>query len=484
LSGARASYLALAALVLLTALRLAVAGAMPLSPDEAYYWVWSRALAPGYPDHPPMVALWIAAGTALAGPGALGVRLLAPLSAAIGSLLLADAGARLLPGRGAGLFAAVALNATLLFGAGAVTMTPDTPLLFFWTAALWACARLLASGRGAWLLAAGIAAGLALASKYTAAFLGLGMALWLIATPLRRHLRGPWPWLGAAAALACFAPTIAWNADHGWASFLRQGGRAGVFAPDRALRFLGELIGGQVGLATPLLFLFAAGGIVLAARRVRRGPEWTLLCALSLPPVLVFVEHALGDRVQANWPAIVYPAAFIAAAGLAAPFWMRLRVPAVALGLAITLLVSVQAAFTPVTVPAHYDPTMRQFAGWPDLAAQVDAARQTAGATFVAVDDYGVAAELARLLPPGVPVVGVDPRWALFTLPRPDLGGATGLLVRSFRRDDRPDPRPWAGIAPAGTATRGRDGVTAEAFRLYRVAGRPDADGLAVMPRP
>jgi len=40
------------------ALRLVVAASIPLVPDEAYYWVWSRALAPGYPDHPPMVALW------------------------------------------------------------------------------------------------------------------------------------------------------------------------------------------------------------------------------------------------------------------------------------------------------------------------------------------------------------------------------------------------------------------------------------------
>ena len=36
---------------------------MPLSPDEAYYWVWSHALAAGYLDHPPMVALWVRAGT-------------------------------------------------------------------------------------------------------------------------------------------------------------------------------------------------------------------------------------------------------------------------------------------------------------------------------------------------------------------------------------------------------------------------------------
>ena len=47
----------LAALAGLTLLRLVVAAILPLAPDEAYYWAWSRDLQGGYLDHPPMVAL-------------------------------------------------------------------------------------------------------------------------------------------------------------------------------------------------------------------------------------------------------------------------------------------------------------------------------------------------------------------------------------------------------------------------------------------
>jgi hypothetical protein len=65
--------IALWALLAVTALRLLVAALVPLAPDEAYYWVWSRALQPGYLDHPPMVALFIRAGTLLAGEGAFGI---------------------------------------------------------------------------------------------------------------------------------------------------------------------------------------------------------------------------------------------------------------------------------------------------------------------------------------------------------------------------------------------------------------------------
>ena len=189
----------------------------PLAPDEAYYWIFSRALAPGYLDHPPMVALWIRAGTAIAGQGALGVRLLGPLAGAIGSLLLFDASERLWPSessrrefgtrarRGqAGVTAAALLNATLLAGVGAVIMTPDTPLLFFWTGCLWALARLLRSGRPVWWLAVGVFAGLALASKYTALLLWLGIGLWLSWVPSQRRW---WrsPMLGPGYSSACWS---------------------------------------------------------------------------------------------------------------------------------------------------------------------------------------------------------------------------------------------------------------------------------------
>ena len=148
-----------AALAAVTLIRLAVAALAPLAPDETYYWVWSHALAFGYLDHPPMVALWIKAGTLLAGQTALGVRLLGPPAAALASCMLFDAARVLFPSTEVGVAAVVLLNATLLLGVGTVIMTPDSPLLFFWTASLWAMARIAAGGPGIWWLAAGAVRG-------------------------------------------------------------------------------------------------------------------------------------------------------------------------------------------------------------------------------------------------------------------------------------------------------------------------------------
>jgi 4-amino-4-deoxy-L-arabinose transferase-like glycosyltransferase len=475
------------ALAALTLLRLIVAATVPLTPDEAYYWVRSRVLAPGYPDHPPMVALWIRLGTSVAGDGPLGVRLLAPLSLAVASLLIADAGDRLLPDRHAGIRAAALLNATLLFGVGGVLMTPDAPLLAFWTASLWSLARLLDSGHPGWWFAAGLFAGLAMVSKYTAGLLWFGIAAWpLISPSARRWLRHPAPWIAALLAAGIFLPVVIWDAGHGWASFARQGGRMAAWHPWQAMRFVAELIGGQAGLVTPLVFVLCGAGVIEATRRSwrTRDPAWTLLAALTLPSVVLFTEHALGDRVQGNWPAVIYPAAAIAAGALRKPRWQRLSVPAIALGFGLTGLAYLQAWFGVLPLPARDDPIARQIAGWDALAAEVDAARRQTGAGFVAADQYGVAAELARELPRGVTVAGVQSRWAQFGFSPGKLAGQAGILVHSSRRAGEVDLRPWSAVVPAGVAERRRGADTVEVFQLYRVDVPRDSPAAVILPRP
>lgn len=472
-----------AALLALTVLRLVVAACVPLSPDEAYYWIWSRNLAGGYFDHPPMVALWIRVGTFLCGDTPLGVRVLAPLSVALGSVLLARAGAVFTGSQAQGVMAAALLNATLAFGVGAVTMTPDTPLLFFWVCALAALARFLASGRGAWLLAVGAGTGLALASKYTAIFLGASVAIWFLAVPaLRPWLRTLWPWASGALALLIFAPVITWNAAHHWAGFAKQGGRIGGFRPGQALTYLAELIGGQIGMLTPLVFLLCCVGVWVAARRawLGRDPALVLLVLLTLLPLPIFFQHVIADRVQANWPAIVYPSAVL----LGAMVWARLHRPALALGFALTAPVYLQAAWPVLPIPAKLDPSMKRLAGWADFARDVEAARLAQGAQYIVADNYPIAAMLAWHAKTDVPIVAAQARWALFDLPRPDLTGQTGLLVRSARSAENFEARPWPGLSNAGTAQRTRDGVTAEVFRLYRVTGQSIDPRFVTLPRP
>jgi 4-amino-4-deoxy-L-arabinose transferase-like glycosyltransferase len=479
----------LAALAALTALRLVVCAVLPLAPDEAYYWVWARDLQGGYLDHPPMIALFIRAGTFLVGETALGVRLMGPVCLAIGSVLLARATEDLFPGRKAGPWAALLFNATLLAGVGAVAMTPDTPLIAFWAATIWALARLYRTGDGRWWLAVGVFAGAALLSKYTAALLGLGVIVWLLLDPAARRWFRHWQlWAGGLLAVAIFSPVIWWNAHHGWASFAKQGGRAGTVEAGRALRYLGELIGGQVGLATPLVFVLCVAGVGAAARRwwrLRDGAA-LLLAALTIPGAAIFLWQATGSRVQGNWPAILYPAATIAAAALlTGPAWLRLRRPAAVLGLALSGAVYLQAIAAPLPLPRRVDPTLARLGGWEEFLTRLDATMAREGAAFVAAEEYGLAAVLAFGLPRGRVVIAMDPRWRYFSLPAPAVG-VTGLLIRSERRGEGAPLWPGAEALPDGEGrlVRSRHGIEAEAYRLHRVTTGPGQPPAAVLPRP
>jgi 4-amino-4-deoxy-L-arabinose transferase-like glycosyltransferase len=462
-------------LAALTLIRLIVASVVPLAPDETYYWVWSRALAAGYYDHPPMVALWIRLGTSLAGADQFGVRLLGPLAAAIGSVLVYDTAEHLFPSRSAGLIAATLLNATLALSVGAVIMTPDTPMLLFWTATLWAGARLASGGTPAWWLVAGGFSGLALVSKYTGAFLPVGLFLFGV-TAMPRALRRPEPWVGALLAGMLFLPTILWNAEHDWAGFLRQGGRVADWQPARAVQFLAELVGGQIGLVTPGIFVLFTAGIVMAVRvTVRsRAPAWTLLAALSLPAILVFVEHAVGDRVEGNWPAVLYPTAAVAASGLTGQQWRRWTLPSCGLGFAIAVVLYGHVLVGWPAVSGGRDPVARQLFGWTDLAARAEGARQTAYAEFIAAEPYGTAAELAWALPAGVTVVGTGARWALTTLNPAATGDQYGVLIRPVRYGDALNPDEWSDVKRLpGIARTGENGEI-ERYAVFLVRS---ADG-------
>ncbi len=447
----------LASLAALTLLRLILAATLPLAPDEAYYWLWSQHLQAGYYDHPPMVALFIRAGTLLAGPSAFGIRLFAPLSAATGSYLLWRAAEDLCPNRHAGLIAAGLFNATLVAGAGAIIITPDTPLLLFWAAALAAAGRLLAMREPRWWLALGMAAGFAMLSKYTGFLLVVGIGLWLLTSnPGRRHLKTPWPWAALAIALLIFAPDLAWNQAHHWVSYLKQGGRVAQFDPGRALQFLAELVLGEAGLATPIifgLFVYAIWRLCHAHNAIAQ-----LLLWLTLLPAGLFVEHACFDRVQANWPAIIYPGACVAASCLPVSTLGRWLKPALGLGFAITLLVYAQAVGGLLPLPPSRDPATLQLAGWSAFAAELG----RKNAAFLTSDDYATTAELAFHATPGNTVAAYDPRWRYFSFPSAAaLAGQAGILVT--RRHDAACP------VLLGTLARQSRNGTVMTYRLCRV---------------
>lgn len=210
---------ALALVALATALHVLYAGWIPLAPQEAYYWQWSRHLDLSYFDHPPLAAWTIRLATDLFGHSERSIRLAAALHSVLFCLFFFLAGRRLF-GPAAALLSLGTMLLTPLFALGQTVITPDGPLLAGWAAALYCTVRAVDEERGPWLLAAGAAAGLACLGKYTGFLLFPQMLAALLLDPRgRRLLRTPWPWLGVALAAAAFSPVVWWNARHEWASF-------------------------------------------------------------------------------------------------------------------------------------------------------------------------------------------------------------------------------------------------------------------------
>jgi 4-amino-4-deoxy-L-arabinose transferase-like glycosyltransferase len=467
----------------LVALRLVAAAWTPLTFDEAYYWMWSKHLAGGYYDHPPGVAFVIRLGTMIAGDTELGVRLVSILLALPMSWAVYRTAAILFGGMRVAATAALLLNVTLMAAVGTLIVTPDAPLLVASSFVLFFLAKVLETGRGAWWLAVGAAAGLALLSKYTALFFGPAILIWLVSVPkLRRWLISPWPYLGGLMALAIFSPVILWNADHQWVSFLKQFGRARI--EDFRPAFIGELIPTQIAFATPLVFILGAMGLYALLRRHAGASAARMLINTTFWTIAAyFIWHSLHARVEANWFAPVYPAFAIAAAVAAiltrwdarqqrvADFCRRWAAP---VGILMFALLIVQAN-TGLLSGYRRDATVRSVGvGWRELAGEIEAVRARVGAACVLAPDYGTTGWLAFYLPKGTCVVQPTQRIRYINMPEPAPALLAGKLL--YVDEARPGGRPYltemfARVEKVAELTRKRGPLTIETYALDLLEG-------------
>jgi 4-amino-4-deoxy-L-arabinose transferase-like glycosyltransferase len=419
-------------------LRLTIAARTPLVPDEAYYWDWSRRLAAGYFDHPPAIAALVRVGTALLGATPLGIRL-APVLAGSATAVLMAAIARHLAGDRAALLAAAIVACMPLSAVGAMVATPDAPLDLGIAMMLFAIMHALAPDDGRhpldWWVVVGVSFGVALVSKYTAAIVGLVALLGLLARPrLRASLRTPGPYVAVAIALVVFAPVVVWNMHHDWVSFRFQLAHGLGAGRGSALGHEAELVGGQLGLASPLLFGLLAVTVARALRQSARDERATLLAIVASGVLAFFAITALRAPVEGNWPAPAYVPAIPLLASAAATNrtverWLAAAC-ALAGGISIVLLAHLVLRFS--FVPVRFDPSL-QLAGWDALARQVEETRRALPGrdrTWVAARSYQDAAELAFHLPDHPVTFAIDGRTARDAESQYDLWPALAALAR------------------------------------------------------
>lgn len=376
-------------------------------PDTIDHWVQSRVWSLGYAEHPPMVAWLLALAT-----GVLGSSQAALETIAQGANLLVMAGdyalAAWLFGPLAAAFTVVFLEATVYFTAGSTVFQIDQPLMLFWLAALACLLAYRRTGRGRWLLAMGVCAGLGGLSKYTMVLFYLGLGAWMLLVPgARREWRNPYQYLGGLAALAVVSPVVAWNARHDWVSFRYQLDKA-----------TGDTVFGLASLAFVVgaVLLFSAVVVGWGApalwrrwRQDRLGhPDAAVLAVMGLAPLAFFVLVLLqGSFSDPKWANVGMLALFPLFGREAAARWRAgrrrgvLGVAGAAYGLNVALLGLVVAQALHPFLPLPRDPT-DQVVAWERTGRQVHALLREQGIPppeYVVSMFYPLASQFALHLP-------------------------------------------------------------------------------------
>jgi hypothetical protein len=494
-----------------TLLRFLLAESTGLGVDESYAVAVARHFSLSYFDHPPL-HFWLAGAMARLAHSESGnvVRFPFVICFAATTWLMYRIGARLFNER-AGAVAALLLNVSAVFS---VTtggwVLPDGPLMMFMLASVAVIADILFADtptslpresavwparprmlRGSdtfrWAVA-GAFAGVAMLSKYHGVFVLAGTFLFLLTSaPHRKWLATPGPYIGAAVACALFTPVLIWNSEHGWVSFLFQGGRA---AGRGGLHFDSMLasIGGQAAYVFPWIWVPLA---VVLWGALRAGPRdaarWFFLC-LGIGPIATFTLIALrGDPGLPHWEApgylMLFPvlgaavAARLARGDKLAHRWIRWS----AWGfIALVTILATQTAngWMERVAPGAFakgDPTS-DAVDWRELRPALDAKRMFSHGEFLAAPSWIQAGKAALGVGPDVPVLCLcsDPHQFYYMNDDRTFLGRDAVFVKRIK----PNDEVVAAFAPyfdsfeaADTVVIHRAGVEVMRVGIYRARG-------------
>lgn len=470
--------------------KLFAAWATGFAGDGAYTVVIARTLALSYFDHPPLHQWIVHAFASVTGEG-WWLKLPFLLMTLCINLPLYGLTRRLF-GPQAALWALFGFNAAIYFAVWPDGLIlPDVPLFLFLSTAIWAVAEILfapprtKAGVAALWLAAGAAFGLAGLAKYSAIFAPLGLFGFLVFSTRHRHwLWRPYPYLGAAVALAIFSPALIWNYQHDWVSFAFQSGRTagGAALGASAFRHFAEALGAQIALLSPwvgapmLLALWAA-----LKSRDADGPSRFLLWLAGVPLLLFAAMPFLGKTAIPHW----FNSAWLFAFPLLGQWlagrpagWLRTWGIASAALTAVSFVVFVtyvaegpfwQAAGAR---PKHRDATEWSY-DWHGLKESTAWRAAEGGPAFAAVSNWRTGGKTGGALGSAVPVCAFtqDPRGfafacdtgaflgkdALIVIPKEDASRLLPAIAAHFER-----------IGPIYEVGEGRGGRTERIVTLTR----------------
>ena len=197
--------------------------------DEVYYWTY--ALYPDWShfDHPPMVGLVMQLFSLnLTFTSEFALRLSSIIFMTINTVLMYLIGKEV-KDKQTGFYAALLYTASIYsFVITGIFILPDTPLVLFTLLSTLHFTKYFKNKGNRHIILAGLYSGLAMLSKYSGAFIWIGVGLYIILYA-RDELKKPSLYVSAFISLICLTPILIWNINNDFISFTFHGDRVGLF---------------------------------------------------------------------------------------------------------------------------------------------------------------------------------------------------------------------------------------------------------------
>jgi Dolichyl-phosphate-mannose-protein mannosyltransferase len=299
---------------LIAVYRLFVIGALPISPDEAYYWTWSKRLAVCYYDQPGMVA-WVDWLFALPfkRESVFTLRLAAVSLSALTTLILYKAYREYRENKWEALvFAGVYSILPFSWAAGVMTIH-DSTLLPWLALTYWMIIRISKYNGKAldWFLL-GICLTGAMYAKFSAVMVVWGLFLYMVVSPRGRSWWKTWPPYAAGLISATlYLPVIWWNYQNNWISIQAVTELTDIaeISFSKRFQYFYEYVFSQIGIFSPFLGVIVFAALIKSVAGFFKGNkdnEIVLMACLALPVFLYFLKQSFGSHVYGNWPGVVY----------------------------------------------------------------------------------------------------------------------------------------------------------------------------------
>lgn len=291
-----------------------------LGNDEVYYWTY--ALFPDWShfDHPGMLG-WIMQlfSLNLLFDSEFFLRLSSIIFMTVNTWLMYLIGKEL-KNKIAGFYSAMLFTASLYaFVISGVFIMPDTPLMLFLLLSVYLFIRYFTTKREhnplvethsrasiqgiASLLLAGLFAGMAMLSKYSAAFIWVGVGLYILIYD-RKELKNGYLYLAVLISALCLLPILIWNMQHDFISFNFHGDRVSLFGKLR-LDYLGTELAGELLYNNPIVYILIIIALIAFFKKPKQTGETgsRLLLLTALPWIGVFIYFSFTRSTLPHWSA-------------------------------------------------------------------------------------------------------------------------------------------------------------------------------------